>query len=109
MSTFLVLSHFLCKFKPFLEFSFQNLISNLSLHEASVCVCGCVHPLNKDVSQATIGTFFLCFLQKMAAWVAFEVSIRFMLANGQCLFLSYCDFCSVCEKSLLTGKALNAI
>ena len=24
-----------------------------------VCVCRCVHPLNKDVSQATIGTFFV--------------------------------------------------
>ena len=79
MSIFWDFSHFLFKFKSFHEFSFQNVISNLSLHEASVCVCGCVHPLNKDLSQATIGTFFLCLFQKMVGWVAFEVSICFML------------------------------
>ena len=33
---------------------------------ASVCLC--VHPLNKDVSQAIIGTFFQCVLQKMVGW-----------------------------------------
>ena len=39
----------------------------------------CVHPLNKDVSQAIIGTFFQRFLQKMVGWVAFEFSLRFLL------------------------------
>ena len=102
MSTLWGFSHFLFKFKAFHEFSFQNVISNLSLREASVCVCvggcvcvgvcvcvcgcvcvggcvcGCVHPLDKDISQAIIGTFFLCLLQKMVGWVDFNVSIHFM-------------------------------
>ena len=40
-----VFLHFLLKFKHFDEFfPFQNVIANL-------CVC-CVHPLNKDISQA---------------------------------------------------------
>ena len=48
--------HFLLKFKPFDKFfPFQNVIPNLSL---CVGVCLCVHPLNKDVSKAIIGTFF---------------------------------------------------
>ena len=44
-----------------------------------MCVCVCVHPLNKDVSQAIIGTFFQRLLQKMVGWVAFEFSLRFLL------------------------------
>ena len=106
MSTLWGFSHVLFKFKAFHEFSFQNVISNLSLREASVCVyvyvcvcvcvcvggwvcvwvgvcvcvcvCGCVHPLDKDISQAITGTFFLCLLQKMVGWVDFNVSIHFM-------------------------------
>ena len=42
MSTLWGFSHFLFKFKAFHEFSFQNVISNLSLREASVCVWVCV-------------------------------------------------------------------
>ena len=41
MSTVWGFSHFLFKFKPFHEYSFQNVILNLSLHEASVCVSVC--------------------------------------------------------------------
>ena len=62
------------------------MIAHLSLCVASVrvcvcmyvcvCVCVCAHPLNKDVSQAIIGTFFQCVLQKMVAWVA----LRFVIA-----------------------------
>ena len=40
-----------------------------------VCVCVCVHPLNKDVSQAIIGTFFHCILQTMVGWVALRFAI----------------------------------
>ena len=40
MSTFEFFLHFFLKFKPFDEiFSFQNVIANLSLCVASVCVC----------------------------------------------------------------------
>ena len=55
----------------------KSVIENLSLCVASVCVCVCVcaHPLNKDVSQAIIGTFFQCVLQKMVAWVALRLVI----------------------------------
>ena len=28
-----------------------------------------VHPLNKDVSEADIGTFYQCHIQKMVGWV----------------------------------------
>ena len=41
-----------------------NLLMSFSLPKCdckSVCVCMCVHPLNKDVSQAIIGTFFSVF------------------------------------------------
>ena len=77
---------------------------------ALVWVCVCVHPLNKDVSQAIIGTFFQCILQKMVGWVAlrFVIAFRWSLnrlkCDGQCLFLSYCNSCSACEMSFLTGK-----
>ena len=39
----------------------------------------CVHPLDKDVSQAIIGAFYQCHFQKMVGWVAFKVSLPFML------------------------------
>ena len=39
----------------------------------------CVHPLNKVVFQAIIGTFYQCHFQKMVGWVAFKVSLLFML------------------------------
>ena len=49
------------------------MIANLSLCVARVCVCVCVHPLNKDVTQAVIhiGTFYQCPFQKMVGWVSF--------------------------------------
>ena len=75
----MVFLHFLLKFEPFDEFfPFQNVIANLSLSIASVvCVFVCVHvhPLNKDVSQAIIGNFFECILQKMVGWV----TLRFVI------------------------------
>ena len=65
MSTFEIFLHFFLKFKPFDEiFSFQNVIANLSLCVASVCVCVSVHPLNNDVSQAIIWTFFSAFFKR---------------------------------------------
>ena len=104
-----VFLHFLLKFKPFDEFfPFQNVIANLSQCVANVCVC--VHPLNKDISQAIIGTFFQCILQKMVRWVAlrfviaFRWSLNCLKCDGQRLFLSYCNSCSACEMSFLTGK-----
>ena len=104
-----VFLHFLLKFKPFDEFfPFQNVIANLSQCVANVCVC--VHPLNKDISQDIIGTFFQCILQKMVRWVAlrfvitFRWSLNCLKCDGQCLFLSYCNSCSACEMSFLTGK-----
>ena len=40
MTTFEIFLYFFLKFKPFDEiFSFQNVIANLSLCVASVCVC----------------------------------------------------------------------
>ena len=63
MSTFVVFLHYLSKFKPFDElFPFQNVIANLSVFVARACVC--VHPFNKDVCQAIIGTLYQCHFQK---------------------------------------------
>ena len=101
--------HFLLKFKPSDEFfPFQNVTANLSVCAASVCVC--VHPLNKDVSQAIIGTFFQCILQKIVGWVALRFvitlfwSLNHLKCDSQCLFLSHCNSYSACEISFLTGK-----
>ena len=108
--------HFLLKFKPFDEFSPSKTWLQISLCVATVCVCVCVcvcvyvHSLNKDISQAIIGTIFQCILQKMVGWVvlrfviAFRWSLNRLKCDGQCLFLSYCNSCSACEMSFLTGK-----
>ena len=53
----MVFLHFLLKFKPFDDFSLPKRDANRSLCVARVCLCVCVHTLNKDVSQAIIGTF----------------------------------------------------
>ena len=104
----MVFLHFLLKFKPFDEFfPFQNLIANLSVCVASVCVC--VHPLNKDASQAIIGRFCQCVLQKMVEGaLRFAITLCWSLnclkCDGQCLFLSYCNSFSACEMSFHTGK-----
>ena len=42
-------------------------------------------------------------------WVVFKLfslcwSLNRLKCDGQCLFLSYCDSCSLCEKSFFTGK-----
>ena len=51
--------HFLLKLKPFDEFCpCKNVIANLCVYLV------CVHPLNKDVSQAIIGTFFSAIMFK---------------------------------------------
>ena len=77
MGTFVFFLHFLLKFKPFDEFfPFQNVIANLSLCVATLCEC--VHPLNKDVSQAIIGTFFSVHFTKDGRMGRFEVCHRFM-------------------------------
>ena len=52
-------------------FPFQNVIANLSVFVARV--------LNKDVSQAIIGTFYQCYFQKMVEWVVFKFSLLCML------------------------------
>ena len=78
-STFVVfLLHYLLKFKPSDEFFlFQNVIANLSVFMARVCVC--VHPFDKDVCQAIIGNLYQCHFQKKVGWVAFTVSVLFTL------------------------------
>ena len=73
-------------------------IANLSLCVARVRVC--VLPLNIEVSQAIIGTFFQCLFQKMIGWVPLEVlftlcwSLNRLKCDGQCLFLSSAEFYS---------------
>ena len=80
MSTFVVFLHYFLEFKPFDElFPFQNVIANLSVFVARVCVCVCVHSFNKDVCQAIIGTLYQCHFQKKVGWVTFKVSVLFTL------------------------------
>ena len=55
------------------------MIANLSVFVARVSVCVCVHPLVNDVPFAIIGAFYQCHFQKMVGWVAFKVSLLFML------------------------------
>ena len=94
-------------------FPFQNVIANLSVSVASVCVCVrvCVYIHRiKTSAQAIIRYFFQCVLQKMVGWVALRFvialywSLNRLKCGGQCLFLSYCNSCSACEMSFLTGK-----
>ena len=81
-----------------------------SLWVCSYCVSVCVHPLNKDISQAIIGTFLQCVLQKMVRWVALRFVITLcwglncLKCDDQCFFLSCCNSCSACEVSFLTRK-----
>ena len=52
------------------------------LQQISLCLWlerVCVHPMNKDVSQAIIVTFYPCHFQKMVGWVAFKFSLLFVL------------------------------
>ena len=85
-----------------------NLLMSFSLpkHDCkSPCVCSycvCVLPLNKDISQAIIGTFFQWVALRFV--IAFRWSLNCLQCDSQCLFLSYCNSCSACEMSFLTGK-----
>ena len=54
----------------------KNVIANLSVCVANVCVCTSIE-LRRLSSYHW--HFFQCFLQKMVGWVALEVSLRFML------------------------------
>ena len=107
---FVVFLHYFLKFKSFDDFSLPKCECK------SLCLwleCVWVHPLNKDVSQAIIGTFWLfisdifkscqdgsllCFLFSLG-W-----SLNRLKCDGQCLFLSYCESCFEYERSFLTGK-----
>ena len=76
---FVVFLKFLLKVKLFDVFSLpRDMIANLSVFVAR-CVCVCVHPLNKDVSQAITGTFCQCHFQKIVVWVTFKFSLLLML------------------------------
>ena len=56
----------------------RDMIANRSVFVArvGVGVCVCVHPLNKDVSQAIIGTFYQCHFQKIVGWVTFKLRFK---------------------------------
>ena len=114
MSTFCVFFFTFCwRLNLFMSFSLPKRVCK-SLWVCSYMYCVsvsvCVHPLNKDVSQAIIGSFLHCVLQKMVRWVA----LRFVIAlcwswnrlkcDGQCLFLSYCNSCSACESHSLRER-----
>ena len=53
-------------------FPFQNVIANLFVFVPGVCVTVCVHALNKDFSQAVIGTFYQCHFQNIVGWVVLK-------------------------------------
>ena len=78
----MVFLHFLLKFKPFDEFfPFQNVIANLSVCVATVCVC--VHPLNKVIIKTSLklslALFFSAFYKMWYRMGRFEVCHRFSL------------------------------
>ena len=112
-----VFLHFLLKFTPFDEFfPFQNMIANLSVCVASVvvvCVCVHVHPLNILWHLSSYRwQFFWVHFTKDGRMGHFEVCHRFVLKFKpfkvwwpMSLFIfSYCNSCSACEMSFLTGK-----
>ena len=113
MSTFCsFFLHFLFKFKPFDEFfPSKNVIASLSECVATVCVWVCVYiHWIKTSLKLSLALFLQCVLQKMVRWVALRFvialcwSLNRLKCDGQCLFLSYCNSCSACEMSFLTGK-----
>ena len=81
-----------------------------------VCVCSycvCVHPLNKDISQAIIGTFFQCILLKMVGWVALyfkiqnplkDISLHRKLDTQSWFLLCFTPFIRVVKSSRLPAK-----
>ena len=69
-------------------------------------LCVCVHPLNKDVSQAVIATFFSVPFSKdgrMGRFWGFSL-LYVEVYQINVSFLPYCDYCSTYEKSFLIGK-----
>ena len=56
---------------PWMIFPFQNVIANLCVLWLE-CVWVHPHPLNKDFSQAVIGTFYQYHFQKIVGWVTFK-------------------------------------
>ena len=77
MSTFWGFLHHLLKFKPLDDvFPFKTWLQfSLCLWLERVCV----HPVNKDVSQAIFSTFYQCQFQKIVGWICFKFSLLFML------------------------------
>ena len=71
------LLHYLLKFKTLDDFFPSKMWLQISLRLWLECVC--VHPLIKDVFQATFDTFYQCHFQKMIGLVAFKFSLLFML------------------------------
>ena len=66
MSTFVVFLHYFLEFKPFDElFPFQNVIANLSVFVARVCVCVCVciHSI-KTSAKLSLALFISAIFKK---------------------------------------------
>ena len=68
-----------------------------SLSECVATVCVCVHPFAvRFTKDGKMGRFEVCH--------RFVLKFNRLKCDGQCLFLPYCNSCSACEMSFLTGK-----
>ena len=77
MSMFWGFVHHLLKFKPL-----DDVCPSKTWLQISLCLWlerVCVHPVNKDVYQAIISTFYQCQFQSIVGWLAFKFSLLFML------------------------------
>ena len=89
------------------------MIANLSVCIARLCVCTSIEDC---LSSYSWHFFSVPFSKDMVGWVTFKVSLCFMLktlnrlkCGSQCLFLSYCNSCSACEKSFLLHEERNVL
>ena len=111
---------------PWMIFPFQNVIANLCVFVTGVCVCVHPHSLNKDFSQAVIGTFYQYHFQKIVGWVAFKflffmlkfklfkmcrplslfILLRFLLSVWKVIPYRKGMSCGMCSLKITTSKGI---
>ena len=119
------LLHYLFKFKPLDDFSLPKRDCK-SLCVWLECVCVHPHPLNKDFSQAVIGTFYQYHFQKIVGWVAFKffffilkfklfkmcrplplfILLRFLLSVWKVIPYRKGMSCGMCSLKITTSKGI---
>ena len=100
------LLHYLFKFKPLDDFSLPKRDCK-SLCVCDWSVCGYTRTRWIKISlKLSLALFISTIFKRWSLLSFFSLcwSLNCLKCAGHCLFLSYCDSCSACEKSFLTGK-----